>query len=290
MRYAVLFATGVYNDFNKYLAETRILAVCGGLLEFGESDLPYPQQTSEEFSTSLEVLYSKNVRLAHRSVYHFLLKNSADVLQGRNVEDGKMLTGNVLLTRACVSSLKKLLGQTSLASKAKEFGRRNFPFSREKSILSSQAKLLKKASDKDPLLRFYLFSLRWWAACAQLAEWETKEAQSILDALNGRPFSKWKEIADGVSSHSKSGKIYSVYIGNALYPVLESRWPGSKIPCNEQILEAEHDESSIVDNEVSGKGFVEVVREVSPNFSEVLGVFTEKRCQSHSSNFQLLAV
>lgn len=70
LRYAVHFATGIYTEFNEYLAQIRILAVCGGLLEFGEiesSHAEYKEQSGQKVSCHQSALITYKLLLISSS-------------------------------------------------------------------------------------------------------------------------------------------------------------------------------------------------------------------------------
>ena len=176
LRYAVHFATGKYTDFNTYLAETRILAVCGGLLEFEETDSPY-----EGLEPTLQNTYSTKgypgiVRLAHHTVFQFLSKSAPETLEATET-DGKLITGNVLLLNACINALVDFVEQASIELLHEERGRASLTLV-ERDWPGSDLEM-----EANARLRFYVFVLRWWITCAQNAEWETNQVQLVIDLL-----------------------------------------------------------------------------------------------------------
>ncbi len=210
LRYALHYATGMYSSFTKYLVETRILAVCGGLLEFREFHQAAAE--SDEFQEQGTAVIRTAVRLAHRSVYNFLERKASATLHGTD-NDGEMVTGSVLLLRLSVNALVELLENADVdTSRTAKF---KFP---KKPLLRARS---------EPRLRLYLFAFRYWAVCAQEAERETTEVQVILDQLN-LLFAKWCKI--GNFARRRSGVYLNIHGSN--YTFTKDMWPWDELPCN----------------------------------------------------------
>ncbi|KAI9677340.1 MAG: hypothetical protein M1822_008147 [Bathelium mastoideum] len=182
LRYMIHFATGRYAEFNEFLAETRILAVCGGFLEFG----PY------------------DVRLAHRTVYHFLEVSRPSLLQSRN-RDGKWITGEVLLSDACIKALTQIISKSSETTGPGAETLRPF----------------EELTDKNVLASFYVYALQHWLAHAIRSEAKTHQAQSSLSLLKGSMFEKWRLIAQ-----SESYVKATILLDNVHYSITALEWPG----------------------------------------------------------------
>ena len=93
------------------------------------------------------------VRLAHRSVAQFLSNRAPSVLRIQE-PNGKLITGNVLLLEACVLALVIQMG------KDRKFSLDLYPEN------------------------FVNFAIQFWVLLAQRAEWETEQAQAVLDMFN----------------------------------------------------------------------------------------------------------
>lgn len=147
LRDAVHYATGIYTESNDYLAQTRILAVCGGLLEFGDSDSSSATEWASQSTPSV-----KHVRLAHRSVFSFLSTFSPETTRATE-SDGTAITGHMLLLRACIKALIEFLDKVAINSEENTLMYRG----------SSQGNTIAWPNPG----WFHFFALKWWLSCAQ---------------------------------------------------------------------------------------------------------------------------
>ncbi|KAI9667847.1 MAG: hypothetical protein M1821_000666 [Bathelium mastoideum] len=182
LRYVIHFATGRYAEFNDFFAETRILAVCGGFLEFEERETVYQAQ---------------GVRLAHRTVHHFLEVSHPSLLQSRN-PDGKRITGEVLISDACIEALMQVISKSSKRTGSCAEN------------LCSFGKLIVE----NELASFYTYALKQWLARIIVSEAKTCQAQSSLRLLEGSMFEKWRLIAQ-----SEADVRATIFLNNANYSI-----------------------------------------------------------------------
>jgi len=105
-----------------YLAETRILAVCGGLLEFEETDSPYEGLEPTLQNTYSTEGYLESCASRTNTVFQFLSK-SARKLWKRRKTTASSLQGNVLLLNACINALVDFVEQASIELLHEERGR-----------------------------------------------------------------------------------------------------------------------------------------------------------------------
>lgn len=186
----------------------------------------------------------KNVRLAHRSVYHFLATSSIETIQGTD-RNGAALTGSVLLLRACIKAMIHILDRVVRVHVTNA---------------DAHAQSLSFVAQTDPLMWFYRFALKWWVSRAQKAEWETNEAQTILQIFSGQYFNRWYQI--GNANTYDSSMTLNILLKRSETPqevcivisddghlthlgIHTVSWPGWNIPCYEPALEISENNTSV---------------------------------------------
>lgn len=183
MRLALHHAAGLYNDVNNSsLAETRVLAICGGLLEIRKSKTFYAKDQAKGVLV---------VHLAHRTVRTFL-ETRRDSFRGLD-GNGRVVTGDCYLLKACINSLISLT-ESDLPSSV---WRAATSLSSSLGTLAFDFVFPSKPSDfvMFPRTPFLRYAISHWIQHAQRAEEETGEAQTILRHFSALRFCFWRLLS-----------------------------------------------------------------------------------------------